>query len=236
MAADEIKEIPPSAILDFDDPDVGIEFHLARQIGLDRSICCRPLFEAKTEGAIGIAYRVEFALWRRTEQFRGAVKPVDANEYGSGVLGAAPAHHRGEAFDLAATKIGGNPKSCFQTHRPRYASIQEAPQTLLFEGVSGHGTKLADKLVRNPAAERQLVVTLEFFDSLAGRYIQHTGGLDLAVAVFGQNALHRCYGGRRADEIGNRIIAPCRRRNWQRHRCDLLLLTLCRSHMRRRQI
>ena len=139
MADDEIEEIPPSAILDFDDPDVGIEFHLARQIGLDRGIGRRPLFEARAEGAVGIAYRVEFALWRRTEQFRGTVEPVDANEDGAGVLGTAPAHHSGEAFDLAATKIGGNPESRFQTHRPRYDSIQDASQTLLFEGMSGHG-------------------------------------------------------------------------------------------------
>ena len=35
-AGDDVEEIPSRAILDFDDPDVGIEFDLAREIGLDR--------------------------------------------------------------------------------------------------------------------------------------------------------------------------------------------------------
>ena len=34
-AGNDVEEIPPGAILDLDDPDVGIEFHLPREIGLD---------------------------------------------------------------------------------------------------------------------------------------------------------------------------------------------------------
>ena len=34
----DVEKIPSVAVLDLDDPDVGIEFHLAREIGLDRRI------------------------------------------------------------------------------------------------------------------------------------------------------------------------------------------------------
>ena len=117
-AGDDVEKIPSRAILDFDDPDVGIEFDLARQIGLDRFVGRRPLFEARAEGAVGVAHRVEFALRRRAEQIRGAVEPADADEHGAGLLGAAPAHDGGSALDLTAAQIGGNPKRGFQTHRP----------------------------------------------------------------------------------------------------------------------
>ena len=34
----KIEKIPPGAVLDLDDPDVGVEFHFAREIGLDRGV------------------------------------------------------------------------------------------------------------------------------------------------------------------------------------------------------
>ena len=114
------RKFRPCAILDFDNPDIGIEFDLARQIGLDRFVRRRPLFEARAEGAIGVPHRVEFALRRRAEQIRGAVEPADADEHGAGLLGAAPAHDGEGAFDLTAAQIGGNPKRGFQTHRPAH--------------------------------------------------------------------------------------------------------------------
>ena len=203
MPDDDVEEIPPGAILDFDDPDVGIEFDLARQIGLDRGIGRRPLFEARGEGAVGIAHRVEFALRRRTEQIRGAVEPVDADEHGAGLLGAAPAHDRGEAFDLTAAQIGGNPERGFQTHRSassgrRYNSIQARDRKPCYS--SGWPVMAASSLTRL-SETRPVTGSLRsrsnFSIACAGRVVEHAGRLDLAVAVIGQNALHRRYARRR---------------------------------------
>src|SRR5580704_11658844 len=116
-AGDNVEKIPPGAILDLNDPDVGIELDLARQISLDRFVGRRPLLEARAESAIRLPHRVEFALRRRAEQIRSAVEPADADEHGPRLLGAAPAHDGGSALDLTTAQISGNPKRGFQTHR-----------------------------------------------------------------------------------------------------------------------
>ena len=76
-----------------------------------------------------------------------------------------------------------------------------APQILLFERMPGHGDKLADQAIGDPAADRQLVLALELFDRRAGRVIEHAGRLDLAVAVIrtARAAPPRCAATARSD-------------------------------------
>ena len=106
----DIKKIAARSVLDFDDPEVGIEFYLARKIGLDHSIRRRSLLETCREAAVGAAAGIEGALRRRPEQIRRAVEPADTHENGAGFFRAAPAHDGEGALDLTAPQISGDPK------------------------------------------------------------------------------------------------------------------------------
>jgi len=90
------------AILDLDDPDVGIEAQLARQPFLDLCLRSRLPGDARAEQPIGRARIVERGLRRRTEQLRGAVETVQLDENRAGLLGAAPRSAGGGARDVAS--------------------------------------------------------------------------------------------------------------------------------------
>ena len=80
--------MPPGAILDLDDPYVGIETHFARETLLDLGLGGRQFTKASDEQPVCGTCIVEDALRRWSEQLGGPVKPVELDEYGSGLLGA----------------------------------------------------------------------------------------------------------------------------------------------------
>src|SRR5712691_12848849 len=97
----------PGAVLDLDDPGVGIEAQLANEALLDLGL--RRRLQASAEEPVRGARIVEHALRRRTEQLRRAVEPVELDENGAGLLGPAPPHRRERAFDVAAPDLGRDP-------------------------------------------------------------------------------------------------------------------------------
>src|SRR5437762_2839548 len=77
-AYDVIEEVPPGAILDFDDPEVRIVAHLPRQIGLD--VRLRLGGEREVEEPLARARLVERRLRRRTVEIRVAVERAHLDE------------------------------------------------------------------------------------------------------------------------------------------------------------
>ena len=108
--------MPPGAILNLDDPYVGIETQFARETFLDLGLGGRQLTKASDEEPVCGTCIVEDALRRWSEQLGGSVKTIELDEYGSGLFGTAPANGRERAFDVAAADIGGNPDRRFEAH------------------------------------------------------------------------------------------------------------------------
>ena len=108
--------MPTATILNLDNPYVGIETHFAGETFLDFGLGGRQFTKASDEEPICGTCIIEGALRRGSEQFGGPVKPIELDEYGSGLLGAAPADGRERAFDVAAADIGGNPDCGFKAH------------------------------------------------------------------------------------------------------------------------
>src|SRR6476661_8810242 len=119
--------MPTATILNLDDPYVGIETHFARETFLDLGLGRRQLTKASDEEPVCGTCIVEDALRRGSEQFGGPVKPIELDEYGSRLLGAAAADGRKRAFDVAAADIGGNPDCGFEAHSKFLAG--PAPRT-----------------------------------------------------------------------------------------------------------
>src|SRR5437763_1343677 len=113
---DLFKEMAPVAVLDLDDPGVGIESDFARDAFFDLVIRCRLLLEAAAEGAIARASIVKRRLRRRTEQFGGPVKAIELDENRTCLLGAAPAHDGESSLDVAAPYVGRHPDRGFEAH------------------------------------------------------------------------------------------------------------------------
>src|SRR4051794_2829354 len=126
--------MPPGAILNLDDPYVGIETHFARETLLDLGLGGRQFTKASDEQPVCGTCIVEGALRRWSEQLGGPVKPIELDKYGSGLLGAAPADGRERAFDMAAADIGGNPDCRFEAHSKILAG--PAPRTHTGDPVS----------------------------------------------------------------------------------------------------
>ena len=76
-----VQEVPPGAILDFDNPDIGIVADFTHQPRLDVGVA-RRRFAAKDdrEDAARRMRFVEHRLRRRTEQHRRAVQFADPYE------------------------------------------------------------------------------------------------------------------------------------------------------------
>src|SRR5438046_3019581 len=108
--------MPALAILDLDDPGVGIEADLAPDPLLDLRLRHGRLAQAADEGAIARMGLVESRLRRRTEQLGSAIKPIELDEDRARLLGAAPPHRRESALAVAAADIGCNPDRGFEAH------------------------------------------------------------------------------------------------------------------------
>src|SRR5690242_15452699 len=61
----------------------------------------------------------------------------------------------------------------------------------LVDRAAGHGGEFFDQTIRHLAGHRQLAVTLELCDRGLGVGADQAGGLQLAVAIFGERALDR---------------------------------------------
>src|SRR5262249_21665355 len=109
--------MPPRAVLDLDDPDVGIEAHFAAEVGFDLAFGDGVALEARREGAIDRPRRIERGLRGRSVQVSRSVQPVDLHEYRSGLFGAAPPHRCERPLDMATPDIGGHPDRGFHAHR-----------------------------------------------------------------------------------------------------------------------
>ena len=95
---------------------------------------------------------VEGGLRRRPIQSGGAVEPVDLDEDRAGLVGAAPAHRREGAFDVAAAQIGRDPDAGFQAHG---LSVTRARRRSPFIPAAGRSWRR----VRAPADRRSAPVT-----------------------------------------------------------------------------
>ena len=102
-------------VLDFDNPSIGVEVYLAREIfrglvlpdeacrkAIHPSPLCVATFKARRSGPV---------------KLHGAIKSIYADIYRPGVFIAAARDKGGCAFDLAAAQIRLNPDLALDTHR-----------------------------------------------------------------------------------------------------------------------
>src|SRR5688572_15394835 len=87
------EKIPPRTILDLDDPDIGIELDLPREVSLRVGFGRGLRFQRTDEGTIRGPRLVECALRRGPEHLGGSIKPRDLDEHRTGLVRAAPAQH-----------------------------------------------------------------------------------------------------------------------------------------------
>src|SRR5262249_19185194 len=113
---DLIEKMTPCAVLDLDDPRVGVEAQFPREAFLDLGLRSGLFAEAAAERPIRRSRVLEYALRRGTEQLRGAVEPVELDENGSGLLGSTPSYCCKSSFQVAAADIGCDPDCRFQAH------------------------------------------------------------------------------------------------------------------------
>lgn len=92
------------AILDVDDPQVGVELAFARDV-LSRIGSVDPLPVMQTREAAH-AVIAGLALRRRTENRHTSVETIKNNEDRTGFIGAALSQSRKRAFDCAPAQIG----------------------------------------------------------------------------------------------------------------------------------
>jgi hypothetical protein len=106
-----VKKIPATAILNLNNPDIGIKTDLARQVGFNFSFWHD--FSGKTwrEGPFNGALIIECTLGRRAEQFGCPIQPVYYHKNRTGLLCPAPAHNGIGTLGLTAAHIGGNPNA-----------------------------------------------------------------------------------------------------------------------------
>src|SRR6266568_6305843 len=103
-------------ILDLDDPDVRVEADFAPESLLDLGVRYWLIAEAARERPIRRSSIIESALRRWAEQLRRAIEPVQLDENGTGLLGAA-VPHRGEGpFAMAAANVSRHPNRRFEAH------------------------------------------------------------------------------------------------------------------------
>lgn len=110
-----IEEMPAGTILDFDDPDIGVEFDFLRKPFLDRLFGHRLWRESRKNPVAGTIIFVG-RLWCGREQDRPAIEQCELDENGTGFLGAAPPHDGENIFDMATAEVGRDPDAGFQSH------------------------------------------------------------------------------------------------------------------------
>src|SRR4051812_7234702 len=94
------------AILDFDDPAIGVEADFAREALLDFLVGHHLHPEGAGKNPVARMGFVERALRGRAEQFGGAVETVEFDEDRAGFLGTASAYRGKGALDMAAANVG----------------------------------------------------------------------------------------------------------------------------------
>src|SRR5882724_4305187 len=109
----------PGAILDFDDPDIGVETDLTHQIGFGIGLGGGQNLETRHERALERVRIVEGGLRCRPIDVRGSIEAVHLDEHGARLLGAATPYRREGPFDVTAPKIGRYPDAGFETHGRR---------------------------------------------------------------------------------------------------------------------
>ena len=103
------------------------------------------------------------------------------------------------------------------------ARLGETPK--LFDRPAGHRRQFTHQPIRQLPGDRHLAVALELLDRRLGVGADIAGRLELAVAEFGQCALHGRDAARRVDQIAERIAATIAGRHRRgrarlRRRCD----------------
>ena len=188
-----IEKTAPGAVFDLDDPDVGVEFDLACQIGLGVGLGGAVRLQAADECAIGRPRFVEHALRRRSIDIGSAVELRHLDEHRARLLGAAAAQHGLRTFDLAAADVGRDPYAGFQTHDdPTLPGVRLTTTTgSLLQRPAGQRREIAHQLVRDLAGHRPPPRLLETLDGGAGLGVVDARGLHRTVAEIGERALHR---------------------------------------------
>ena len=111
------QEMPTGTVFDLQHPGVGIETDLAPDPLLDPGFLHRLPLDAAAECPIRRPRLRECGLGCRAEQLGGPIQTIELDEDRTGLLGAAPPHHRKGAFKAAATQIGRHPDRGFEAHR-----------------------------------------------------------------------------------------------------------------------
>src|SRR6516225_5838264 len=138
-----IEEVPAGAVLDFDNPKIGVKLGLPRQILFDFRVGRGLRRKACGEDAIRSA-RLKRALRCGSKQLGRPIQPADAHENRTGLFGTAPPHDSRTTFDLAAPQIGRNPQGTFEAHclrsflRSGFSSIPTVLASGRFSG-NDHG-------------------------------------------------------------------------------------------------
>ena len=111
-----IEEMTSGAVLDFEDPGVGVEAEFPREAFLDLCLRSGLLSVAPAEQPVRWMRVVEDALRRGPEQLRRAVESVQLHEDGPSFLSTAPPHSRECSLGMAAANVRGDPDGRLQAH------------------------------------------------------------------------------------------------------------------------
>ena len=117
------------AVLDLNQPDVGIEFELAGQIGIYIRFAGARLIHVGNPLALELAF-VE-PRRRRTEQAGGAIQAANLNENGAGIVIAMPHDDGRRPRARARSQIGFDPDFSLETHEATAKSRARKVQAAL---------------------------------------------------------------------------------------------------------
>lgn len=116
-----LEKIPPLAVLNFDQPIVGIEFALTGQISVSVGFLRPFQSEARRPEPLSISCRN--TRWGWTEKSDCAVEAVDLDVNDSGRVIAAANDHRWYVGGSAAADIGHDPDGGLYSHNPKENEI-----------------------------------------------------------------------------------------------------------------
>lgn len=101
-------------VLDHDDPKVGIEGQLLRQVAIGLGLGSGQAGQARLPTSLGVLGTE--ARRRRPEEAGAAVEPADLDVNGARIGIAAALEEGGGTFQGAAAQVGFDPKFGFQAH------------------------------------------------------------------------------------------------------------------------
>ena len=88
LVGGKVKARPAFAVLDFYDPEIGVETNLALKPSLDVA-WLRPFLRVSSPPQAFHAAFGQFALWRRPEERCASIKAIELDEYRARLSGAA---------------------------------------------------------------------------------------------------------------------------------------------------